>query len=479
MTETVRKALNDKAWARWLALVLIASMMFFAYMFVDVMSPLQALVEKAPLNWSASAFGNYAGAEYMLNVFGFLIVAGIILDKMGVRFTGTLSASVMVIGAVIKLYAISDLFIGTALDNWLSSWWVDMPGSAKLAALGFMIFGCGCEMAGITVSKAIAKWFDGKEMALAMGFEMAIARLGVFAVLSISPRLADWWGADNPSVVPPVAFCAALLLIGLINYVIFTFMDTRLDKQLGIGKAAEGSEEEFKLSDVGGLFKSKLFWIIALLCVLYYSAIFPFQRFGTNMLQCNLGISDVAAADILRWFPIGALVLTPPLGYFLDKVGRGATMLIIGSVLLICCHLVFALVLPAVPSTGLALATIIVLGVSFSLVPAALWPSVPKVMDARYLGSAYSLIFWVQNIGLFGVPILFGKILVASNRGVTDPTHYDYTNPMLMFAGFGVAALIFALWLKVLNTRHSYGLEAPNIKPGTMAEEAEMLSAEE
>lgn len=479
MTETVRKALNDKAWARWLALVLIASMMFFAYMFVDVMSPLQALVEKAPLNWSASAFGNYAGAEYMLNVFGFLIVAGIILDKMGVRFTGTLSASVMVIGAAIKLYAISDLFIGTALDNWLSSWWVAMPGSAKLAALGFMIFGCGCEMAGITVSKAIAKWFDGKEMALAMGFEMAIARLGVFAVLSISPRLADWWGADNPSVVPPVAFCAALLLIGLINYVVFTFMDTALDKQLGVGKAAEGSEEEFKLSDVGGLFKSKLFWIIALLCVLYYSAIFPFQRFGTNMLQCNLGISDVAAADILRWFPIGALVLTPPLGFFLDKVGRGATMLIIGSVLLICCHLVFALVLPAVPSTGLALATIIVLGVSFSLVPAALWPSVPKVMDARYLGSAYSLIFWVQNIGLFGVPILFGKILVASNEGVTDPTHYDYTNPMLMFAGFGVAALIFALWLKVLNTRHSYGLEAPNIKSDTIAEEAEVLSAEE
>lgn len=479
MTETVREALNDKAWARWLALVLIASMMFFAYMFVDVMSPLQALVEKAPLNWSASAFGNYAGAEYMLNVFGFLIVAGIILDKMGVRFTGTLSASVMVIGAVIKLYAVSSLFVGTAFDHWLSSWWVAMPGSAKLAALGFMIFGCGCEMAGITVSKAIAKWFDGKEMALAMGFEMAIARLGVFAVLSISPRLADWWGADNPSVVPPVAFCAALLLIGLINYIVFTFMDTRLDKQLGAGKSAESGEEEFKLSDVGGLFTSKLFWIIALLCVLYYSAIFPFQRFGTNMLQCNLGISDVAAADILRWFPIGALVLTPPLGYFLDKVGRGATMLIIGSILLICCHLVFALVLPSCPSTGLALATIIVLGVSFSLVPAALWPSVPKVMDARYLGSAYSLIFWVQNIGLFGVPILFGKILVASNEGVTDPTQYDYTNPMLMFAGFGVAALIFALWLKVLNSRHSYGLEAPNIKSDVLAEEAEVLSAEE
>ena len=460
--QAVQRLISDKWWARWIALILIASMMFFGYMFVDVMSPLQSLVNTT-LGWSPEAFGYYAGAEYMLNVFGFLILAGIILDKMGVRFTGTLSASVMFIGACIKLYAISSLFAGSALDQWLSSWWVEMPGSAKLAALGFTIFGCGCEMAGITVSKAIAKWFEGKEMALAMGVEMAIARLGVFAVLSLSPRLADWMGKDDPSVVPPVSFCTVLLLIGLICFIVFTFMDTKLDRQIGASATGEG-EEEFKLSDVGGLFKSRLFWIIALLCVLYYSAIFPFQRFGTNMLQCNLHISETQAADLLRWFPIGALCLTPPLGYFLDRVGRGATMLMIGSLLLICCHLIFALLLPAVPSQGLALATIIVLGVSFSLVPAALWPSVPKVMDSRYLGSAYSLIFWVQNIGLFGIPIIFGAMLEASNPGVTDPTQYDYTNPMLLFAGLGIVALFFAIWLKVLDTRNGYGLDKPNIK---------------
>ncbi len=461
MTQQIKQFINDKWYARWAALILVALMMFFAYMFVDVMSPLQSLVN-TKLGWNAEAFGYYAGAEYMLNVFGFLIIAGVILDKMGVRFTGVLSASVMLIGACIKLYAISSYFADTAFCNWLGSWWVEMPGSAKLAALGFMIFGCGCEMAGITVSKAIAKWFEGKEMALAMGFEMAIARLGVFAVLSLSPRLAEWMG--EPSVVVPVAFCTVLLLIGLISYITFCVMDTRFDRQRGDTKSADAGDEEFKLSDVGGILSSKLFWIIALLCVLYYSAIFPFQRFGTNMLQCNLGISDTQAADLLRWFPIGALCLTPPLGYFLDKVGKGATMLIIGSFLLICCHLVFALVLPAHPSTALALTTIIVLGLSFSLVPAALWPSVPKVMDARYLGSAYSLIFWVQNIGLFGVPILFGKMLDASNPGVTDPTQYDYTNPMLMFAALGVLALIFGIWLKVLNAKHNYGLEKPNIK---------------
>lgn len=454
------RLLNDKWWVRWIALILIASMMFFGYMFVDVMSPLQSLVQNQ-LGWSPEAFGYYAGAEYMLNVFGFLIVAGIILDKMGVRFTGTLSASVMFIGACVKLYAISDLFAGTAFEQWLSSWWVEMPGSAKLAAFGFTIFGCGCEMAGITVSKAIAKWFKGKEMALAMGVEMAIARLGVFAVLSLSPRVADWMGGNNPSVVAPVAFCTVLLLIGLISYSVFTIMDTRLDRQTQSGD--EEGEEEFKLSDVKDLLTSRLFWIIALLCVLYYSAIFPFQRFGTNMLQCNLHISETEAADLLRWFPIGALCLTPVLGILLDKVGRGATMLILGSLLLIGCHLVFALWLPANPSKVLALATIIILGVSFSLVPAALWPSVPKVMDARYLGSAYSLIFWVQNIGLFGIPILFGRILETSNPGVTDPTQYDYTNPMLMFAGLGILAFICAVWLKMLNTRNHYGLEDPNI----------------
>ncbi|MDE7470628.1 MAG: MFS transporter, partial [Paramuribaculum sp.] len=293
LVTTTRQLLNDKFWARWTALLLIASMMFFAYMFVDVMSPLQALIETTR-GWSPDAFGYYAGAEYILNVFGFLIVAGIILDKMGVRFTGTLSASLMVAGAAIKFYAVSTWFEGTGLDAWLSSWWTAMPGSAKLAALGFMIFGCGCEMAGITVSKAIAKWFAGKEMALAMGLEMAIARLGVFAIFSLSPRLATsgWFGAVDPTVVIPVGFCGALLVIGLLNFLVFCIFDTKLDHELAAERAAksEEPEEEFKMSDVGIIFKSNLFWIVALLCVLYYSAIFPFQRYAANMLQCTLHI---------------------------------------------------------------------------------------------------------------------------------------------------------------------------------------------
>lgn len=462
MTEKVTKALNDKAWARWTALILVALMMLFAYMFVDVMSPLQSLIE-TQRGWTPDAFGYYAGAEYILNVFGFLILAGIILDKMGVRFTGTLSASVMVIGACIKFYAISDWFQGTALEQWLNSWWTDFPGSAKLAAFGFMIFGCGCEMAGITVSKVLAKWFEGKEMALAMGLEMALARFGVFAIFSISPRLAEWMGKDDPTVVIPVGFCTALLFIGLLSYVVFTFMDRTLDKELGSNKSTDTAEEEFKLSDVANIFRSRLFWIIALLCVLYYSAIFPFQRYAANMLQCNLGIDATTASDIFRWFPVGAAVITPLLGMFLDHKGKGATMLILGAILMIVCHLTFALVVPAYPSAAIAFSAIIVLGISFSLVPAALWPSIPKIMDARFLGSAYSLIFWVQNIGLALFPILIGKVLTASNPGVTDPMKYDYTNPMLLFASLGVLALIFGLILKALDAKKHYGLELPNI----------------
>lgn len=458
----VRQLLNDKAWARWTALVLVASMMLFAYMFVDVMSPLQSLVQ-TQRGWSPDAFGYYAGAEYILNVFGFLILAGIILDKMGVRFTGTLSASLMVGGAFIKLYALSDAFQGTSFDLWLGSWWTVMPGSAKLAALGFMIFGCGCEMAGITVSKALAKWFEGKEMALAMGLEMAIARVGVFAIFSISPRLADWGG--TPSVVTPVAFCSALLCIGLLSFIVFTFMDSKLDKEMGADRLTQeaASDEEFKLSDVGAIFSSRLFWIIAMLCVLYYSAIFPFQRYAANMLQCNLGVTETQASDIFRWFPIGAAALTPLLGWFLDHKGKGASMLIFGAILMIVCHLTFAFVVPATKSELITYSAIVVLGISFSLVPASLWPSVPKVMDKRFLGSAYSLIFWVQNIGLAFVPIIIGNVLTATNPGITDPMEYDYTAPMCVFASLGVLALIFGIILKAMDARHHYGLEKPNI----------------
>lgn len=471
MTDIIKKKLNDSPAIRWTVLVLIALMMFFGYMFVDVMSPLQALIE-AERGWTPSVFGTYAAGEYILNVCGFLIVAGFILDKTGVRFTGELSASMMFVGACIKYVGITDWFQTTELASWLGTWWTDMPASAKMAAFGFMIFGCGCEMAGTTVSKAIAKWFKGKEMALAMGLEMAIARIGVFTIFSISPFIAAKFG----SVVAPVAFCTVLLLIGLITFTIFTFIDKKFDAQLGTDAQLE-PEEEFKFSDVTKILSSKVFWVVALLCVLYYSAIFPFQRYGANMLQCNLnGISPEAAANIFRWFPVGAGIITPFLGSFLDHKGKGATMLMWGSLLLIACHLIFAFILPMTHSSLLAYATIVLLGISFALVPAALWPSVPKIIDEKVLGSAYCLIFWVQNFGLCFVPVFIGELLtvcnannpavIAAKEAQASFIPYDYTIPLLVFASFGVLALLFSIYLKVLDKKEGFGVEEPNIKVG-------------
>ena len=457
MVEKLQKTLRDSMVARWTVLVLVASMMFFAYMFVDILSPLASLLNDT-LAWDQGVFGTYAAGEYLLNVFGFLIIAGIILDKMGVRFTGLLSASLMVIGAAIKYWGISWADANTV--EWLNAWWPSMPGSAKLAMFGFMIFGCGCEMAGTTVSKILAKWFKGKEMALAMGLEMAIARLGVFAAMWLSPMISEKFAVDGTnSVVAPLLFSAALLVIGLLNFFVFTVMDKTLDRQelndQMVNDQMVNDADEFHVSDLKQIFTSKMFWIVALLCVLYYSAIFPFQRFATNFLEETLQISNAEAAGLFKWFPILAMVLTPFLGAFIDYKGKGALMMLLGAIIMIACHCVFAFVLPAYPSKTLALVTILVLGVSFSLVPASMWPSVPKIIDEKVLGSAYCLIFWVQNIGLCLVPLLIGKLRVATD---------GYLVPMIVFASFGVLAFLLSLALKVEDKKKNYGLELPNKK---------------
>ena len=454
MAEKLHKLMNDSPVARWTVLVLVALMMFFAYMFVDVMSPLKSLVE-GKLGWDSGVFGTYAASEYILNVCGFLIIAGVILDKLGVRFSGVLSAGLMVFGAALKFIAVSEWFQGTAFCGWLDSWWVEMPGSAKMASLGFMIFGCGCEMEGTNVSKILAKWFKGKEMALAMGLEMAIARLGVFAVMWIAPLISQRF--DN-SIIAPLGFCGALLVIGLINFIVFGVMDRKFDAQLveaGLATAEKSPEDEFHVSDLKAIFTSKMFWIVSLLCVLYYSAIFPFQRYATNFLEETLAIDAASAARLFSCFPILAMCMTPLLGIYLDRKGKGASMLMIGSIIMIVCHLSFAFLLPAFPQKWFALLLIVVLGVSFSLVPAALWPSVPKIIDEKILGSAYCLIFWVQNIGLCLVPMLIGSLRQSTG---------SYLVPMIVFSSFGILAFILSIYLKAEDRKKGYGLELPNIQ---------------
>ena len=470
MVETFQKKLSDSAAWRWTALVLLASAMFFGYIFVDILSPLKDLLQ-TQRGWDSVAFGHYAGSEPFLNVFVFfLIFAGIILDKMGVRFTAILSGSVMVLGAALNWYAVTDSFETSGLKSFMdgilnlpSSWWnvtpwyEGMPASAKLAAIGFMIFGCGTEMAGITVSRGIVKWFTGHEMALAMGVEMAIARVGVAVVMLGAPVLAN---ITPVSVSRPVAFSLALLCIGLMCFITYGFMDKKLDAQ----GATEEKDEPFKVKDIGKILSLRMFWIVALLCVLYYSAIFPFQKYAINMLQCDLGFTASQAGLVFFVFPLGAAAITPFLGNYLDHKGKGATMMILGAILMIACHLTFAFVVPATQSVVITYIAIILLGISFSLVPAAMWPSVPKLIDNKLLGSAYALIFWIQNIGLYAFPMLIGRVLAACNPGITDPTKLDYTVPMCLFASLGVLALFLGLYLKLLDKKGGYGLEEPNIK---------------
>ena len=557
--------LRDKAWARWTALGLLAFAMFCSYVFMDVLSPIKDLLQ-SERGWDSTAFGTMQGSETFLNVFVFfLIFAGIILDKMGVRFTAVLSGTVMLVGAAINWYALTDMFQGTALQAWfennlnyipgfdelgVSPFYKGMPASAKLSAIGFMIFGCGVEMAGITVSRGIVKWFKGREMALAMGSEMALARLGVATCMIFSPVVAEWGG--EVSVSRSVAFGMVLLMIALIMFIVYFFMDRKLDSQSG---EAEEKDDPFRISDLGKILSSWAFWVVALLCVLYYSAIFPFQKYAVNMLQCNLTFTEVApdsmwasdmvvmvqyvimiavaiaafasnfqknkgmkygllvtsivglviycymgymrqsASTIFSVFPLLAVGITPILGHYVDYKGKAASMLVIGSILLIACHLTFAFILPqfkdnAVGGVIVAYVTILVLGASFSLVPASLWPSVPKLVDAKIIGSAYALIFWIQNIGLWLFPLLIGKVLDKTNPDIAAKVaegvltseqaavSYNYTWPLVMLACLGAAALILGFVLKAVDAKKHLGLELPNVAPSDEVEESEVISSE-
>lgn len=549
MTKVLQSTLRDSALARWTALLLLALAMFCSHVFMDILSPIKDLM-LSEKGWSSTVFGTMQGAETFLNVFiFFLIFAGIILDKMGVRFTALLSGAVMLVGGLIKYYAISEAFEGSAIQEWftnhlnyiplfeelgVSPFTREMPASAKVAALGFMIFGCGVEMAGITVSRGVVKWFKGRETAMAMGSEMALARLGVATCMIFSPYFAKLGGYVDVS--RSVAFGVVLLCIALMMFIVYFFMDRKLDAQTG---EAEEKDDPFKISDLGKIFSSMGFWLVALLCVLYYSAIFPFQKYAVNMLQCNLtfvesnelwssekvifiqylvmlvvalgafmsnfskktilkvslmvmaivaligycymGYMRGSAEAIFAVFPLLAMAITPMLGKYVDTKGKAASMLMLGALLLIICHLTFAFVLPqfkgsSIGGTVVAYVTILILGSSFSLVPAALWPSVPKLVDEKIIGSAYALIFWIQNIGLWLFPLLIGRVLDATNPELIAKLNaglitseqaavqYDYTWPLVMLACLGIAAFIISLILKVVDKKRHLGLETPNIK---------------
>ncbi len=478
MTETIKTSLRESAGARWFVLILVSVTMLIAYTFMEVLSPLQTLIQST-YGWSGTDWGLVTGAQGYLNVFAFMLIfAGIVLDKMGIKFTAIGAGIVMILGAIIKYYAFAgDFEIGSTI--------VGIDKRVFISAAGFALFCVGAEGAGITVSRIIVKWFKGKEMALAMGTEMALARFGSFIALFGSPRIANAFDIPTAVLVGTIALSIALIL-----FLVYTIMDTKLDKQ--IEDEAE-EEEPFKISDIKVIITSRGFWYIAILCLLFYSAVFPFYKFSSGLMVNKFGVDPATAGDIPSILPFGTILLTPLFGYIYDKMGKGASMMILGAILLVIVHAIFYM--PALTATWVAIFAVVLLGIAFSLVPSAMWPSVPKIIPEKQLGSAYALIFYVQNIGLMLVPILLGVVLDKSNPGVNQKIEtaianfraegipageisgkiqalrvsgeipmFDYSSTWLIFVGLTILALVFAFLLKAEDKKSGYGLELPNIQ---------------
>ena len=469
--------LSNSPAARWTALTIVSVTMMFGYFFTDVMAPLETLLTTSRgsedglgLGWSSEEYGWFTGAYGLLNVYLLLLFfGGIILDKFGIRFTGLTSTILMFGGAIIKWWAVSTDFGDTMLHVLIIKpeeiaifgksitilWpkWVLVQAQVACAGLGFAIFGVGCEIAGITVSKVIVKWFTGHELALAMGLQVALARIGTALALAVSLPIAKAMGGVSASV----GLGAACLCIGIISFIVYNIMDRKEDAT-SAAESSEQQEDGFKFSDFKILFKNYGFWCITFLCLMFYAGVFPFLKFATKLMVFKYGINQEYAGLIPAMLPFGTIFLTPFFGSIYDKYGKGATLMLTGSILLTIVHVTFAL---PINNWVLAIAVMIVLGIAFGLVPSAMWPSVPKIIPMKLLGTAYALIFYIQNIGLSMVPMWIGSV----NEANTDASGFiDYTESMTIFAGFGVFAIIISVMLIVLDKKNGYGLQKPNVK---------------
>ena len=456
MTKALQQKLSDSKSARWTALLIVSVTMMFGYFFTDVMSPLEPLLTAAKgsegglgLGWTSSEYGWFSGAYGLMNVYLLLLFfGGIILDKFGIRFTGLMSTGLMFLGAVIKWWA-------TANDFGTETIWVpfggDVNAQVAYAGLGFAIYGVGCEIAGITVSKVIVKWFTGHELALAMGLQVALARIGTAAALAGALPFAKAFGGVSASV----GLGAACLCIGVISFIVYNVMDKKEDAAVA---ATSEPEEGFKFADLKLLFGNLGFWYITLLCLMFYGGVFPFLKFATKLMVFKYGVEPELAGLIPAMLPFGTIFLTPIFGGIYDKYGKGATLMIIGSVLLTLVHVVFAM-----PMTSVALAIIVmtILGIAFGLVPSAMWPSVPKIIPMKLLGTAYALIFYIQNIGLSMIPMWIGAVN-EKNTGADGVI--NYTESMTIFAAFGAVAIIISFLLLLEDKKKGYGLQKANVK---------------
>ena len=446
-----KEKINNSPFARWTVLIIVATAMMMGYFVNDVMSPLETLLElpkeQGGLGWTPSDYGFFSGAGSFINVFLLMLFfSGLILDKMGIRFTGTLACSLMALGTLIKYYAVTAEF-GNEPIAFLD---YQLPASAIWASLGFAIFGVGYEMTGISVSKAMVRWFTGHELALAMGIQLAMARLGTAAALSISAPIARHYTLSMPLLIS-----LAFLIIGLLAFLVFCVMDRKLDDS---GQTTEDSadntqyEEQFHFSDILVTLRNPGFWLITLFCVLFYSAVSPFLKFSTKLMVMKYGVDPDIAGFFSSIAPFGTILMTPLFGLIYDRYGKGVTLVITGALMLTAVHFGFSL---PIHSSTIAIALMVTLSIGYSLAPAALWPCVPKIIPLKCLGTAYSMIFFIQNFGRAVIPMCVGR------ANETDPT---YTTSMLIFGFTALGAAVTAIAMLVIDKKKNYGLQLPNIK---------------
>ena len=462
MTELIKQTLRDSKKARWTALVILSFTMFAGYMFTEVISPLKPIMERS-MGMNSVDYGFITSAYGLFNVFLFmLLIVGMVLDRFGIRFSTIASALIMIIGGLIKYAAFKGLIGSPEIPMIIPLVNLEITTQVFWAGFGFALFGVGVEYAGITVSKAVAKWFKGKEMALAMGMQVAIARLGSFAPLAFGAAIANKY-----DVATTVLIVVVFLVLGLIGFFYYNTLDRKLDIQI-VEENAKSGADEFKFSDLWLIVSNRGFWLIALLCVFFYSTVFPFYKYGPDLMVNKFGVSENWAGLLPSLVPFGTMLLTPFFGNIYDKKGKGASIMILGSILLIVVHVIFYL--PFITSVVAAFFNVLLLGIAFSLVPSAMWPSVPKIIPEKQLGSAFALIFWVQNFGLWGMPLLVGIVLDRTNPGVAaaknagEMVNYDYQTTWTIFVGLTLLALLTSIWLKAEDKRKGYGLELPNIK---------------
>lgn len=440
---------SESKFLRWGILILVGFILSVNYYFYDAFSTLKDLLVQE-FNFSNTQYGLFVAFYSIPNTFLLMaVIGGVILDKLGIRRTGFMFIFFMAFGAVLTAYGASDMYQDGIGYGLMSSFMPNYSPELKMMLLGRFFYGLGAETSIVVISKILVKWFKGKDLALAFGLKVAFGRLGTFAALNLSPILAN----GGKTLDNAVWLAGILVCIGLLAFIVYMLFDLKYDKEVQEKQELLTEKDKFKISDVWAILTNKAYVFIALLCVTFYSAVFPFVAFAPDFFANKFGMSDIISGRITSLLPLGTMFFTPIFGALIDRLGKAASVMTFGSLILLIVHLTFALTNfpPYLP--------MILLGISFSLVPAAMWPTMVKLVKEKQIGTAYGLMYSIQNLGLWGFPILAGMILDATNPGNPDILNYTYT--ILMFAALGLVGLFFGFMLKRNDKKYGLGIDQP------------------